>query len=207
MAGLVGTKIGMTRVMSENGDITPVTLVSLAEENVVLRVFGAEDNKRIDVGAKPYKRQYKNKKYKYIAGFPLYKDEEIKPGDKLDLSLVQVGDRVSVIGFSKGKGFQGAMKRHNFRGCPRTHGHPHNRRVGSIGARSTPGKVWRGKRMPGRMGEDHITLKNVEVVRIDDTNKLLALKGALPGSNGGQVKMIISASSSRDNAKTSSNNE
>ena len=191
MAGLVGTKVGMTRVITENGAIIPVTLVNLAADNVVLRLLGAEGKQKIEVGALPYKRPSKNKQYRCVTSFALQAGEEFKPGDKLGLNLVQVGDKVTVKGVTKGKGFQGVMKRHNFACLPRSHGHPKDRVPGAIGCRSTPGRVYKGLRMAGHMGSDNITLKNVEIVRIDDSNKLIALKGPLPGSNGSKLKLAF----------------
>jgi len=109
--------------------------------------------------------------------------------DKQEISFKE-GDKLKVVGISKGKGFQGAVKRHNFKGAPRSHGHKHDlRKVGSIGG-GFPERVVKGHRMPGRMGHDQVTIKNIQLVKIDNDNHLLALKGALPGAPGSKIKIL-----------------
>ena len=117
------------------------------------------------------------------------KDTEVNEGDKLEVGEVfSVGDQVDVVGTSKGKGFQGAMKRHGFRGGPKTHGQSDRQRSpGSIGATTTPGRVFKGKRMPGHMGSERVTIQNLQVAYVDADRNLLGVRGAIPGPKGGVV--------------------
>ncbi len=118
-------------------------------------------------------------------------DEELSIGDRLDVSLFNPGDRVDVIGDSKGRGFAGVMKRHGFHGGPKTHGQSDRwRAAGSIGAGTTPGRVLKGTRMAGRMGNERVTVKNLEVLATDAERGLLAVKGAVPGASGGLVTVM-----------------
>jgi large subunit ribosomal protein L3 len=118
------------------------------------------------------------------------KDTDLKIGDKVTAGIFEVGDHVDVIGTSKGKGFAGAVKRYHFRGGPKTHGQSDRQRaVGSIGATSGTGRVFKGKRMPGRMGNERVTVQNLKVVLVDADRNLIGVRGAVPGSKGGVVQI------------------
>ncbi len=198
MKALLGTKIGMTQILAEDGTATPVTLiqagpvtvtqvktVEIDGYNAVQVAFGEGKNL-----SKAVAGHVKSSKIspKYIREFRV--DElpaDIKVGDAIDVSSFTLGDHVSATGTSKGKGFAGTVKRHNFNTSKKTHGGNGNvRRVGSIGS-MYPQKVFKGKRMPGRMGGDQVTVKNLEVAYLDPANNLLGLKGAVPGPRKGLI--------------------
>ncbi|MBN1231454.1 MAG: 50S ribosomal protein L3 [Anaerolineales bacterium] len=198
--GLIGKKIGMTQIFDDKGAAVPVTLVE-AGPCYVTQVRTPESNNysAIQLGfseTKPKHLSGGNLGHLQKTGAPplrilrefKVKETELKPGDKITTEIFEVGDHVDVIGTSKGKGFAGAMKRHNFHGGPRTHGQSdRSRAVGSIGATSTPGRVFKGKRMPGRMGNDRVTVQNLKVAYVDVERNLIGIRGAIPGSKGSIV--------------------
>jgi len=188
---ILGKKLGMTTIYSENGRAQNVTLVE-SGKNVVtqIRTQVKDGYFAIQVGLESSK---KNKKFDEIQEFRLSEEEvnEIKVGDELQLDDFEVGDRVKLTGTSKGKGYQGVVKRWGFAGSPASHGHRHDLRApGSIGS-AYPQKVFKGKKMSGRMGSDAKTVKNVEVILNDSERKLIALKGAVPGNSGSIVKIWV----------------
>ncbi|HEY0839064.1 MAG TPA: 50S ribosomal protein L3 [Vulgatibacter sp.] len=197
--GLLGLKIGMTSIFNENGDQIPVTVVS-AGPNTVLGINelpdGAGTNLRVGFGEKREKLVNKPelgvfKKLgvapsRHIREFRVAAQdvEGLEVGNTIGAGLFQVGQYVDVTGTSKGKGFAGVMKRHNMsgQGARGSHGtHEFHRHVGAIGQRKTPGRVFPGKRMPGHMGVDRVTVRNLQVIGVDDEKNLLMLKGAVPG--------------------------
>jgi len=203
--GLLGVKIGMTSIFTETGDQIPVTVVR-AGPNTVLGVnelpADAGVNVRLGFGEKREKLVNKPelgvfKKLnvaptRWIREFRMEaKDAEgLEVGKVLDAGVFQVGQYVDVTGTSKGKGFAGVMKRHNMagQGARGSHGtHEFHRHVGAIGQRKTPGRVFPGKRMPGHMGVDRITVRNLQVIGVDEEQHLLMLKGAVPGHNEGML--------------------
>ncbi|HEY4484647.1 MAG TPA: 50S ribosomal protein L3 [Candidatus Paceibacterota bacterium] len=163
----------MSHVFSENGKVTPVTVI-LAEPMSVSQIRTQEKD------GYPAVQLGNSKKKKELRG----QAEETKLGDIIDVSVFSIGDSVKVSGLSKGKGFQGAMKRHGFHGMPASHGHKHvKRHVGSIGQRF-PQHTLKGLRMAGRMGGDRVSVRGLSVVSIDKENNLLAVNGAVPGRKG-----------------------
>lgn len=193
MPYILGKKIEMTQVF-ENGKVVPVTLVA-AEPCVITQIktkeidgyeavqLGLEKKKAIRV-----KKSEKGKEFKFIkefrAAFAPEGASAPKAGDKIDLTVFQVGDKVRVSGISKGKGFQGAVKRWGFHGRNATHGVKHEHRtLGSVGS-TDAARVFPGKKMPGRMGGDRVSVKNLEIMKIDAENNILAIKGAIPGRRG-----------------------
>ena len=186
MKQILGLKIGMSQVFDEKGKLIPVTLVEAGPCQVLqvktkekdgYRAFQLGFNKK-----KKSKKPEKGKDYKYLREFKDGKD--LKAGDKIDVSIFQEKDKVKVSGVSKGKGFQGGVKRWGFSGRNATHGVKHEHRtLGSVGF-TGPQRVMPGKKMPGRMGSDQVTVKNLKVVKVDKENNLLALKGAVPGPKG-----------------------
>ncbi|MDP2967124.1 MAG: 50S ribosomal protein L3 [bacterium] len=188
MKFLLGQKLGMSQVFDEKGKRIPVTLVE-AGPCVVTQVKTKEKDgyQAIQLGFKKIEKEKKIKKpmrkkpFRWLREF---KNGEYKVGDQIDVSVFQEGKKVKVSGISKGKGFQGAVKRWGFSGRGASHGVKHEARtLGSIGS-SFPERVIKGKKMPGRMGNERTTVKNLEIVKIDKENNLLAVKGAVPGVNG-----------------------
>ena len=188
----------MTQIFEEDGKVVPVTIVEV-EQNVVVQIRTKEQDgyEAVQVGtgtrkAKNIKKPQKGH-FKDLGNFKYLKEvrgsQELKVGDKLDVSVLAVGDKIKVTGISKGKGFAGVMKRHGFHGMPHSHGHHHvARHAGSIGQRF-PQHTLKGMRMAGRMGTDKVTTRGLKIVRVDVENGLLAVKGAVPG-NRGQLLII-----------------
>lgn len=181
MSGIIGKKVGMTQVVTESGEWIPVTLVR-CEAAEVVRVKTQEKDKyeAVVVGLK-VKRPTKNKIYKNMVEFKMEEGKTYQAGDLMDLGQMEGVETVSVIGVSKGKGFQGVIKRHNFASGPGSHGSKHHRQPGSIGTRK-PRRTHKGKKLAGRMGTDQITLHGRKVMAVDKATNCVAIKGALPGA-------------------------
>ena len=201
MIGLIGRKVGMTRVFTEEGVSIPVTVVEV-EANRVSQVKTLETDGyaaiQVTTGAKKANRVTKPEAGHFAkagveAGrglweFRLENGEEFAVGSELTVELFNDTKKVDVTGTSKGKGFQGAVKRWNFRTQDMTHGNSLSHRApGSIGQCQTPGRVFKGKKMAGQMGAERVTTQNLEIVRVDAERNLLLIKGAVPGSTGGNV--------------------
>jgi len=198
--GLLGRKIGMTTVFNARGEAIPVTVIE-AGPNHVLNIrtkdrdgyeavqvgFGAVDPRRL---TKPVLGQMKaaGVAVRHVREMTADNIDEHSAGQLIDVDLFNVDDLVDVTGWSKGRGFAGVMKRHNFRGGSRTHGQSDRERApGSLGAGTNPGKVWKGKRMAGRMGNERKTIQRLRVVRVDADRHLLLIKGSVPGARNGLV--------------------
>ncbi len=191
MIGLIGKKVGMTQVFDDSGSIMPVTVIKI-EPNVVVEqrsvekngyaatVLGAVEGKESRY-TKPYKGQFKDgKPRKHVVELRDF-EKECQVGDTLGADLFQDLAFVDVVGTSKGKGYQGVMKRHNFGGGRKTHGSKFHRANGSTGMAATPSRVIKGTKMAGRMGGERRTAQNLEVVRVDSENQMVLVKGAVPG--------------------------
>ena len=201
MIGLVGRKVGMTRIFTEEGVSIPVTVVEVEANRVTqVRTLDTDGYAAIQVtaGAKKASRVSKPEAGHFAkagveAGrglweFRLENGEEFEVGAELNVELFNDVKKVDVTGTSKGKGFQGAVKRWNFRTQDMTHGNSLSHRApGSIGQCQTPGRVFKGKKMAGHMGAERVTTQNLEIVRVDAERNLLLIKGAVPGSTGGNV--------------------
>lgn len=198
--GILGKKIGMTQVFNAEGQVVPVTLVKAGPCVVTQRKTPATDGyDAVQLGLVEYaKRQNKPaaghlKKsgaegVKFMREFRLENGNgDLKLGDRVLAEEFQPSERVDVIGLSKGRGFAGLVKRHHFRGGPATHGSMFHRAAGSIGASSFPSRVFPGMKMAGRMGNSQVTVRNLEVVSVDAEDSVIAVKGAIPGPNGGYV--------------------
>jgi large subunit ribosomal protein L3 len=199
--GIIGKKVGMTQLFLEDGTVAPATVLE-AGPCVVVQGKTAETDgyEAVQIGLVEQKRYRANKA---IAGHfkkanvpPTRVRREVKVakggdapklGDQVLVSIFNAGERVDVIGTSKGRGFQGAVKRHHFRGGDDTHGSMFHRAPGSIGASSFPSRVIPGMRMHGHMGVDRVTTRNLKVLRVDAENNLIVVRGAVPGANGGYV--------------------
>jgi len=192
----------MTQIFSDNNNVVPVTLIK-AGPCFVVQVRNQEKDgyEAVQVGfeeindrktKKPQKGHFKKhgleKNYRYLREFS---DNKFKSGDKIDVSLFNNGEIVNISGISKGKGFQGVVKRHGFKGSPASHGTKHTLRApGSIGS-AFPQRVFKGKRMAGRMGSDRITVSGLEIINISKEDNLLAIKGAVPGKPGTLLEIIV----------------
>lgn len=196
---LIGRKLGMTQVFESGGIATGVTVIE-AGPCVVTQVktpekdgyYGVQlgwsetEDRKLTQAQRGHLRRKKLPLVRYLREVPAEADGDTRIGDRIDVSLFSPGDFVDIIGKSKGKGFAGVMKRHNFRGGPRTHGQSdRSRRPGSIGPGSTPGRVFKGLKMAGRMGHERVTVQNLRVVSIDTGRNLILVKGAVPGPTEG----------------------
>jgi large subunit ribosomal protein L3 len=201
MKGLIGKKIGMTQIFDESGLAIPITLLEAGPcyvtqirqperdgYNAIQLGFEEAKPKRLSGGQIGHLKTNELPPLKYLREFRV-KESELSEGDKLEVGEVfSVGDQVDIVGTSKGKGFQGAVKRHGFRGGPKTHGQSDRQRAtGSVGAGTTPGHVFKGKRMPGHMGSERVTIQNLRVEYVDPDRNLLGVRGAVPGPKGGVV--------------------
>ncbi len=197
--GLLGQKIGMTSVYDANGRMRPVTVIA-AGDNVLVRRITAENDgySAVKVGFAGQKESRVSKAMlgefkkagvepkRFVREFRL---ESNLPDGEINLSVTQFqpGDYVDVIGRSKGKGFQGVMKKHNFDGQGAAHGSKTHRRNGAIGNRSTPGRIWKNMGMPGHLGDERVTVQNLQVMQVRETEKIILVSGAVPGANGSYV--------------------
>lgn len=196
--GLLGTKLGMTQVWDANNTLIPVTVVEIAP-NVVTQVrtpevdgyaavqiaYGAIDPRKVTKPLGGHFEKAGSTPRRHLTEVRTADAAEYTPGQELAVDTFQAGQRVDVVGTSKGKGFAGVMKRHNFKGVSASHGsHRNHRKPGSIGASSTPSRVFKGMRMAGRMGGDRVTVLNLTVHSVDLEKGLLLVKGAVPGARG-----------------------
>lgn len=201
MAGLIGRKVGMTRIFNDEGLAVPVTVVRAGPCPVVcVRSEQTDGYRAVQVGFEARKAKHATAAEtgharkagleappRVLREFPVADDEAFEPGDELTVELFAADQSVKVTGNTKGRGFQGVVKRHGFTGRPATHGHPMSRTPGSMGAGTDPSRVIKGKKLPGRMGNNRKTLSNVKVVRVDAERNLLFLRGAVPGPRSGFV--------------------
>jgi large subunit ribosomal protein L3 len=197
--GLLGKKIGMTRVYDEKGRVTPATVIE-AGKNQVLQVKTVEKDgyTAAQIGFDEQKPQRVSKAQlghfaksgatpkRFVREFRLA-EGEAAPEGAVAVTVFETGQFVDVIGQSKGKGFQGTMKKHNFAGQPTTHGSTMHRRNGAIGNRSTPGRVWKNMGMPGHMGDERITVQNLRIVQVREEEGVIVVSGAIPGAKGSYV--------------------
>ena len=189
MIGILGKKIGMTQIYDNEGNRVPVTLIEAVPSEVLL-VRTTEQNgyEAIQVGIYDKKKKGKNTPAKkFIREIKATDSSEYKVGDTVNLDVFAEGDYVDVTGVSKGKGFQGGVKRFGWKGGKATHGSMHHRRVGSIGASSYPSRVFKGRTMPGHMGTDKKTIQNLKIIKVDIEKNLIAIKGPIVGHNNGYV--------------------
>ena len=202
MQVILGTKIGMTQIIGEDGVVTPVTILQAGPCTVTqIKTVDTDGYNAVQVGygqgknlsksvSGHVKKAGENINPKVLKEFRVEEiPEGMKLGDSLTVESFKLGDKVAVTGTSKGKGYAGTVKRHNFNESRNTHGFKGDiRKVGSIGS-MYPQKVWKGKKMPGRMGHEQVTVKNLTVAYIDTANNLIGLKGAVPGPNKGIVSV------------------
>ncbi len=199
MKGLIGKKVGMTQLFDDSGKAIPVTVIEAGPCYVTqVRTVDQDGYKAVQLGFEETKTQRlsggelghlkKNElpALRHLREFRT--DEELEEGQTLTVEVFEEGERVDVIGRSKGRGFAGVVKRYGFSGGPKTHGQSDRHRApGSIGAGSTPGRVFKGKKMPGRMGNETVTSQNLLISRIDPENNIIAVRGSVPGPKNGLV--------------------
>ncbi len=193
--GILGRKLGMTQVFEENGRAEPVTAIQAGPCAVTqVKSKDKEGYEAVQLGFGESKRLTKAEKghlkelpaFEHLREFRVETAADVKVGDKVDVSLFQAGDVVSVSGISKAKGFAGVVKRHHFKGGPKTHGQTdRNRHPGAIGSTTTPGHLWKGLRMAGHMGGEQTKVRRLKVVRTDPERNLLLVRGAVPGYKNG----------------------
>ena len=201
MAGLIGKKVGMTRIFNDEGVQIPVTVIEAGPCPVVeVRSQERDGYKAIQLGYGAKKASRSSRAVmghvakagleaapRLIREFRIEEGEEYEVGQQLTVELFEAGDRVKVTGRSKGRGFQGVVKRYGFAGRPASHGHPMSRTPGSIGPGTDPSRVIKGKKLPGRMGGDRTSIRNMQIVRVDGDRNLLFVKGGVPGARNGYV--------------------
>ncbi len=199
MKFILGKKIEMSQAFDKEGNVIPVTLIEAGPCYITqIKSIEKDKYKAIQIGfekltkQKKIKKPQKEKPYRYLREFRYQEagnkkqeiKEELKKGDKIDVSVFKEAEKIKISGISKGKGFAGGVKRWGFHGQTASHGTKHTERtIGSIGS-MFPQKVIKGRRMPGRMGSDRVTVKNLKIVKVDVENNLLAVKGAIPGRRG-----------------------
>jgi large subunit ribosomal protein L3 len=205
MPGIIGKKVGMTQVFRDNGKMEAVTLIEAGPCTVTqVKTADKEGYDAIQLGFGQAKRLTKAEqghikelgKFRYLREFSIADPKSVKVGDKIDVNVFQTGDVVNVAGISKGKGFAGVVKRHHFKGGPKTHGQSDRWRApGSIGSTTTPGHVVKGMRMAGHMGLERVTARRLEVLKADPEKNLLLVIGAVPGNRNGLL--LISKTTKR----------
>ena len=198
--GILATKVGMTQIFDENGILVPVTVLQ-AGPCVVTQIKTEENDgySAVQVGYMDKREKLVNKPQKghfdkagvsckrFLREFKFENASEYELGQEIKADIFQAGDHIDATAISKGKGFQGAIKRHGQSRGPMTHGSKYHRHAGSNGAASDPSKVFKGKKMPGQMGNKRVTIQNLEIVQVDAENNLLLVKGAVPGPRKSMV--------------------
>ena len=197
VAGILGEKVGMTRIFAKNGESIPVTVIIAGPCQVIQKKTIEKDGyNAVQLGFKEVKdkkvskpiaghlNKFKVSSIKNIREFKVNDTNKYSSGTEVKVDIFKEGDKVNIIGISKGKGFAGAIKRHNFSGGPKTHGQKeYFRSVGSIGA-TDAARVFKGQKLPGHMGTDRVTVKNIEVVKINLERNLILVRGSVPGAKG-----------------------
>jgi len=200
MRGILGKKVGITQIFSEDGRLVPVTVIEAGPCKVVqvktkekdgyisfqLGFDEVKKEKNVSKGRLGHFKKVSLQPYRFLKEVKL-DGLEVSVGDNITVDIFNKGDKVSVTGVSKGKGFQGVMKRYHYKGGPGSHGSMFNRAPGSIGSSSFPSRVWKNKGLPGHMGNQNVTIKNIEVIDVKKEQNLLVVKGSVPGANRGHL--------------------
>lgn len=201
MKGILGRKVGMTQIFDEKGEVVPVTVIeagpcyvtqkkTLEQDGYTAIQVGVEEtkSKRLTKGQLGHLEKAGLPPLRHLREVRLSDVDEYEIGQKLTVAMFELGERVDVVGTSKGRGFAGTIKRHNFSRQPKTHGQSDRERApGSIGAMMSPSRVFKGTRMAGHMGMAQVTSQNLRVILVDPERNLLAVRGSVPGANGGLV--------------------
>jgi large subunit ribosomal protein L3 len=201
---LIGKKIGMTQVFEQKeGDLIPVTVVQIGPCQVVqVKTVEKDGYNAVQLGFQDESKESRKKKpltghckkhgtplFRHLREVRLEDVSELEPGTEIKADIFEAGDKVHVTGTSKGKGFAGVIKRHGFHGGPKSHGSRFHRKPGSIGFCTLPNKIYKGRKMPGHMGVDRVTVKNLSVVEVIPDQNLILLKGAVPGAKNGMIRI------------------
>ena len=201
MIGLIGKKIGMSQIFDENGRVIPVTLVKAGPCTVVQKKtidtdgyisiqlgFSEVPERKVKKPQRGHFKKHNSQVFRHLKEFRILDTDEIEAGSVLDVDIFKPNEIIKVTGTSKGKGFAGVMKRHNFSGFEQTHGvHESFRGPGSIGQCAQPSRVFKGVKMAGQMGNVRVTVRNLKIVKIDKENNLVMVRGAIPGHNNSIV--------------------
>ncbi len=200
--GLIGKKIGMTQIFNEEGKVIPVTVIEAGpcvvsqvktEEtdgyNSIQLGFGAIKESKVNKPERGHFTKANIAPARYLREFKVDSIEDVKVGDELKADIFMAGDKIDIQGTSKGKGFQGVIKRHGQHRGPMGHGSMYHRRPGSMGSTSTPGRVFKGKKLPGHMGAETVTIQNLEVIKVDLDKNIILVKGSVPGAKGSILKI------------------
>lgn len=193
--GIIGRKLGMTQIFKDNGEVEGLTAIEAGPCTVIqVKTADKEGYNALQLGFGESKRLKSPQlghlkglgQFRYLREFRVDDIGSVTAGDKIDINLFQAGDFVDVIGVSKSKGFAGVVKRHHFAGGPKTHGQSdRHRHPGAIGSTTSPGRVWKGQRMAGRLGGDRVTVRHLKVIEANPEQNLLLVRGAVPGSRNG----------------------
>ena len=205
---IIGKKIGMTQIFDEKGLVIPVTVIEAGPctvtqvktvetdgYNSIQLGFGEVKESKVNKPIKGHFAKSKLSAKKHLREFRT-EDVAVNVGDEIKLDVFEVGDKIDVQGTSKGKGFQGVIKRHGQSRGPMGHGSMYHRRPGSMGSTSTPGRVFKGKKLPGHMGVDTVTIQNLDIVKVDTDKNVLLVKGSVPGAKGAILKIKRTVKSS-----------
>lgn len=197
MKMIIGRKIGMTQIFKNNKAI-PVTVIKAGpcvviqkktvetdSYNALQLGFEEISEKKVNKPLLGHFKKFGVKPFRILKEFRIENIDDFEIGQEIKVSMFKEGDIVDVTGWSKGRGFAGAMKRWGFRGGPKSHGSKFHRQLGSVGQHTEPAKIWKGKKMPGRYGNERVTIRNLEVLKVDAENNLLVVKGGVPGARGG----------------------
>ena len=205
---IIGRKVGMTQIFDEKGNVIPVTVIEAGPCSViqvktvetdgydaVQLGFGTVKEKKLNKPEKGHFTKVKVTPVKHLREFRLADVSNVKVGDEIKADVFTAGETVDIQGTTKGKGFQGVIKRHGQSRGPMGHGSMYHRRPGSMGSTSTPGRVFKGKKLPGHMGMETVTIQNLEVVRVDLDKNVILVKGSVPGNKGAILKIRNSVKS------------
>ncbi len=205
---IIGKKLGMTQIFNENGIVVPVTVIEAGPCTVTqIKTEETDGYSSIQLGFGDVKEKHLNKPLKghfaksklalkkHLREFRVSNVDEVKVGDEIKVDVFEQGDKVDIQGITKGKGFQGVIKRHGQHRGPMGHGSMYHRRPGSMGSTSTPGRVYKGKKLPGHMGCETVTIQNLDVVKIDTDKNVILVKGSVPGAKGAILKIKKSVKS------------
>ena len=200
--GLIGKKIGMTQIFNEEGKVIPVTVIEAGpcvvsqvktEEtygyNSIKWGYGAIKESKVNKPERGHFTKANIAPARYLREIRVDSIEDVKVGDELKADIFMAGDKIDIQGTSKGKGFQGVIKRHGQHRGPMGHGSMYHRRPGSMGSTSTPGRVFKGKKLPGHMGAETVTIQNLEVIKVDLDKNIILVKGSVPGAKGSILKI------------------
>tara|TARA_B100000131_G_scaffold97123_1_gene94283 strand:+ start:665 stop:1285 length:621 start_codon:yes stop_codon:yes gene_type:complete len=200
--GIIGKKLGMSLIYDDSGNMLPVTLVqagpctvtqvkTLAKDGYDSVQIGFSESKNLNSPQSGHQKR-SGGQFSVLQEFQADDPDQIEVGQKITTEIFEENEKIKVSGTTKGRGFSGGVRRYGFKGGPKTHGQSdRHRAVGSIGAGSSPGRVWPGTRMPGRYGNEKATIKGLSIAKIDSKNNILVIKGSIPGHNGSNVRIEI----------------